>query len=80
MVKIGLPNTLAWLLFILCQTNIAASGGPLEWERGANHGHHETSVKIVNFHKYPRFANKHAKFPKFYNLQKVFQIVTSLWL
>ena len=30
-------------------------------ERGANHGHHETSVKIVNFHKYPRFANKHAK-------------------
>ena len=32
-----------------------------ERERGANHGHHETSVKIVNFHKYPRFANKHAK-------------------
>ena len=70
MVKIGLPNTLAWLLFILCQTNIAASGGPLEWERGANHGHHETSVKIVNFHKYPRrfvCVQKHTQNSSFSN-------------
>ena len=25
---------------------------PVRMERGANHGHHETSVKIVNFHQY----------------------------